>query len=211
MRTLFDFCTILFADMARTAGSRNFTPEIQQLVMRKREAGEGKSQIARSLCLSRAAVDAIIQRGGRNSPKSGRSPSLSPQLERRVVRESRKHPDRYATEIVRKLNLNVTPQTVRNYLKKAGLKNRIARLKPALTRVQKRNRLRFAKEHAQKPLSFWHSILWSDESKIVSRPNPRGAGYGGQTGKLSTPNMYRAHTKAGEPASWFGVVAVRLV
>jgi hypothetical protein len=35
------------------------------------------------------------------------------------------------------------------------------------------NRLKFAREHVDKPLSFWHKVLWTDESKILSRPNPR--------------------------------------
>ena len=173
METLFYLYIILSPIMARTAGSRNFTPEITDLVMRKHRAGEKLTQIAHSLCMSRASVHAIVKRGGVATPKTGRTPTIDPRMRRRVVRLTRTNRGIYSTEIVRELGLEVTPQTVRENLRKAGIKNRVAQRKPTLTKAHRLARLEFAKKHAQKPLSFWHSVLWSDESKIVSVPNPR--------------------------------------
>lgn len=173
MTTLFHLYFNQSSIMARTAGSKNFTPEINDLVMRKRKQGEGISQIARSLCMSRAAVSAIVKREGKKTPQPGRTPSISPRLSRRIAREARTRPEVYSTELTKEICPHVTPQTVRRMLRKAGLKSRVAIRKPALTRVQIANRLKFAKEHVDKPLSFWHRVLWSDESKILSRPDPR--------------------------------------
>lgn len=169
METLFDSCSILLANMPKVKGSRDIAPELIDLVIKKSRSGESASEIARSLLMKRTTVYGIIKRNGLTSPKPGRTPKLSPQLRRQVARKARESPQIYATEIRNELCPQVSPSTVKRILNEAGLKNRVARRKPALTAIQKKNRLRFALEHAHKPLSFWHSILWSDESQIVAR------------------------------------------
>ena len=64
------------------------------------------------------------------------------------------------------LNLNVTTQTVRNTLRKAGLKSAVKQKKPFLSRAHKRRRLEFALEHQHWTLDDWSRVVWSDETKI---------------------------------------------
>ena len=47
-----------------------------------------------------------------------------------------------------------------------NLKSCLARRKPQINKVHKRERLAFTKKYVNKPLSFWKKILWSDESKF---------------------------------------------
>lgn len=159
--------------MPRTAGTKDYTPDRYGLIMRKWQAGETKAQISRSLHMKPNTVRYIINRGGKNSPKPGRPPKVSPQLRRRIAREALVHPRMFATEITNVICPEVRPQTTRNHLHKSGLKSRIARRKPDLLARHKRDRLKFARTHINKPLSFWEKVMWTDESKIVSMPNPR--------------------------------------
>lgn len=159
--------------MPKTAGSKDFPPDRYSVIMRMWEAGQKITQIARTLLMDRSTVGYIIKRGGQKSPKPGRSPKVTPHLSRRITREAQLNPRMFATEITNLICPELSSQTVRNQLHKSGLKSRVARRKPDLTDKHKRDRLKFAHEHIGKPLSFWEKVLWTDESKIVSKPNPR--------------------------------------
>lgn len=64
----------------------------------------------------------------------------------------------------------VTVQTVRNRLLDAGYPARIARKKPLLTKMQKKNRLAWAKEHKDWTENQWRKVLWSDETSFSLFP-----------------------------------------
>ena len=55
---------------------------------------------------------------------------------------------------------------MRRRLKDVNLKSCLARRKPQINKVHKRERLAFAKKYVNKPLSFWKKIIWSEESKF---------------------------------------------
>ncbi|KAF2892473.1 hypothetical protein ILUMI_13692 [Ignelater luminosus] len=50
---------------------------------------------------------------------------------------------------------------------------RIGKEKPLLTTLQKRNRLKWAREHQNWSQRQWGSIIWSDESKTVNAQNDK--------------------------------------
>ena len=56
--------------------------------------------------------------------------------------------------------------TIQRNLHKERLYGRVMRKKPFLHSRHKLSRLRYAKEHLDKPISFWNKILWTDETKI---------------------------------------------
>jgi hypothetical protein len=62
--------------------------------------------------------------------------------------------------------VNVVPQTVRNVLKKFGYNVCTPRQKPFISAVNKRKRLYFSKAHIDKTISFWNSVIFSDELKF---------------------------------------------
>jgi transposase len=60
----------------------------------------------------------------------------------------------------------VTPQTVRNVLKKNGLHAATKKKVPMLKYVHRQKRLKFAQYHANWTVEDWKRVLWSDETKI---------------------------------------------
>lgn len=159
--------------MTRPEGSRNIGPEMLRLVMRLKERGATPAQIAHLLELSPKAVYAILNRKGKSSPKTGRPPKISAQLGRRIKRKAAQSPGIYATEVASDLCPELSIKTVRRTMKKLGIKRRKGLRKPALSLKHKRERLKFARLHVGRPLSFWYRVLWSDESKICDTQTPR--------------------------------------
>jgi len=64
------------------------------------------------------------------------------------------------------LDLSVTTQTIRNTLRKSGLKAAVKQKKPFLSKAHQRRRLEFALEHQHWTLDDWSRVVWSDETKI---------------------------------------------
>jgi hypothetical protein len=63
-------------------------------------------------------------------------------------------------------NKDISFRTISRELHKDGLKGRIAKQKPYISEKNRKARLNFANEHINKPIEFWHKIMWSDESKF---------------------------------------------
>ena len=87
-----------------------------------------------------------------------------------MVNEIRRNP-RLSVPKVRPLIKTATGkkmcnETIRRVLHKYGFHSRIARKRPFISRKNRKDRIRFAKEHLQKGQEFWNSVLWSDETKV---------------------------------------------
>ena len=63
-------------------------------------------------------------------------------------------------------NQPVCSQTLRNNLKKAGMRPVVKRKRPLLQKRHIRDRLDFAESHKEWTLEDWKKVLWSDETKI---------------------------------------------
>lgn len=51
-------------------------------------------------------------------------------------------------------------------LSEAGFHGRVCRRKPLIPKRNALKRIRFATQYLQKPIEFWGSVFWSDESKF---------------------------------------------
>ena len=60
----------------------------------------------------------------------------------------------------------ISQSTVQRRAHEIGLFSRIARKKPYVNKINRVKRLRYAKEMLEKPLGFWETVVWSDESKF---------------------------------------------
>jgi hypothetical protein len=60
----------------------------------------------------------------------------------------------------------VTPQTVRNVLKEAGLRSATKKKVPMLRALHHQQCLKFAQYHANWTMEDWKGVLWTDETKI---------------------------------------------
>jgi len=64
------------------------------------------------------------------------------------------------------INQPLSTQTVRNSLKKAGMKAVVRKKKPLLSRRHRKERMDFALEHQHWTVEDWKRVVWSDETKI---------------------------------------------
>jgi hypothetical protein len=67
--------------------------------------------------------------------------------------------------IKKDFGVNVVPQTV-SVLKRFGYNGCTPKQKPFKSAVNNRKRLYFSKAHIDKPISFWNSVIFSDELKF---------------------------------------------
>jgi len=78
--------------------------------------------------------------------------------------------DRYGREKSAEViiaEVGLSPQIVRNILKKAGYKKTKPTRKPGLTQVMKDARLAFCLTHVGKGDEFWHNIIWTDKTSVL--------------------------------------------
>ena len=64
------------------------------------------------------------------------------------------------------MGVDVSNSTFERCLHRAGLKNCRPGKTPLLKKCPLNVRLKFAKEHVEKPDKFWGKVLWSDETKV---------------------------------------------
>ena len=83
-----------------------------------------------------------------------------------MTQGTQKTPEQVAAAIKESLNMSITSQTVRNVLKKAGLKAQKRVKKPALSLRLKRDRFNFATKYKEWTVEDWKKVIWSDETKI---------------------------------------------
>jgi transposase len=63
-------------------------------------------------------------------------------------------------------NQPLCPQTVRNGLKKIGMKAVVKKKRPFLTKHQRKERMDFALSHQDWTIEDWKTVVWSDETKV---------------------------------------------
>ena len=110
-----------------------------------------------------------------SAPRSGRPKSLTERDHRRIAKHITTDRDtrRQALgEITNALNLSVCPKTLRKVITEdIGLGHRIERKRPWLSEQQKRDRLRFAKEHIHWTYEDWMRVVWTDEMSMQTDAN----------------------------------------
>ena len=60
--------------------------------------------------------------------------------------------------------------TIYRFLKQNGVTDRNAQRKIIIRDANKQKRIDFAQEFKEKPLEFWSSVIWSDETKVEAVP-----------------------------------------
>ncbi|GBM52509.1 Transposable element Tc1 transposase [Araneus ventricosus] len=73
---------------------------------------------------------------------------------------------RLAAETSEIIGRSARAETVRNVIKQAGCKRRVARKNPFTSLKNHKTRLEFAKTHQLKSNNFWNKVIFSDESKF---------------------------------------------
>src|SRR5436853_5164096 len=104
-----------------------------------------------------------------NKVQPGRPQKLSDRHKRQIIFHiTRNHQSRRlsALSIIRDLQLNIHPNTLKHTLKDLGYNHCIARRRPFLKKVDWKRRLQFAKRHAHLTIEDWKAYIWTDEMSI---------------------------------------------
>lgn len=102
--------------------------------------------------------------------KSGRPQLLTDSEKRYIARLIDRDKAKHAVDVAKVFNKDrdvpVSTQTIRRALRDAGLKAKTKKKKPAISKVNKNKRLKWALEHEQWTEDDWKRVIWSDETKI---------------------------------------------
>jgi hypothetical protein len=89
--------------------------------------------------------------------------------DRQVVQVMKKKRKITAQQIKDDVDLAVSPQTIRNILRRAGYQSYKTASKPFISEVNRKKRIAWAKKHVKWSLDDWKDVLFSDESPFVLR------------------------------------------
>lgn len=154
--------------------AKELSKDLREKVVELYKTGKGYKKISKELRMPISSVQTLIKkwkmRGSvETKPRSGRPTKISATTARKIVRDAKKNPQITSGEIqdsLKTCGVAVSRCTIRRHLKKDGLHGRVARRKPLLRKCHKVSRLQYAKQHRDKPQTFWHKVIWSDETKI---------------------------------------------
>jgi transposase len=147
---------------------RALSAETRHSVLVKLQNNKSYRRIASEMGISVSSVSRLCSSLGYSPPPSpkGRPRKLSDHDTRRLVRHILSGAADNAAQLQRTLQLSVSPQTVRNALKRAGLKAIIKVKRPLLERRHRKARLEFALCHQHWTVEDWSRVIFSDETKI---------------------------------------------
>lgn len=152
-------------------GGKQISTQVRNLIVRDFQRKESQRNIAEKYGVSRGAVQLVIrkhQRLGSVADRPGRGPKrkTDARTDTSIIREVKKNPRVTIRAIKERLDLDVSNRTIRRRLEERGLKSYFAKKRPMISKANKQKRLKFARDHVNKPLEFWKRVIWSDESKF---------------------------------------------
>ena len=151
--------------------SRTIPLCIRKLVVGDVNNGQSHREVAKHYKISKAAVGKILKKMETfgsvvDRPGRGRKRKTDARTDKKIIREVKKNLKVTIRQIQEKLQLSVSRRTVRRRIQAQGFRSKMAVRRPFISKANKAKRLKFAKEHADKPLQYWKTVLWTDESKF---------------------------------------------
>jgi transposase len=155
---------------------RRISEDKKNAIIRALSTGETHRSIAARVGVHHSTVGNIrkgLVNNGISIPKSqnGRPALLTERDRRNIVRSVVTGRQSTAVQLQRTLQTdslipNVSVNTLRRVMYKAGLKGRIKRKKPLLKKEHRKKRKAFAQIHSAWTMDDWKKVIWSDESKF---------------------------------------------
>lgn len=151
------------------------SPEERSIVKRLYEQNKTVAEISKLMKRSRCFVYNALKHCEKYSTMEKVKRQLRPRKttsaqDRIIHRTSASDPFLTAKRIKNMLkeshNIEVSERTLRRRLNEFGLRGCVSRKVPLISSRNRQKRLKFAREHLNKPLKFWRNILWTDETKI---------------------------------------------
>lgn len=153
---------------------REFSIEERNIIINNHKSGKSYSEIAQIIGRSKSSIQKVINRFQKenrieNKPRCGRPKKLSIREERKIASIIKNDPfksaPKIATELKESIGKNISADTVRRSIIRAGYNARTARKKPYINERNRKKRIDFANEYKNKTNEFWNKVIFSDESK----------------------------------------------
>lgn len=145
--------------------------DLRQLIVDDHKNGLSYNKIAKKYKKSKATIQTVIRKFKNhqtieNMPRTGRPRKTSLRDDNRIIKEIKKEPTLSSKNIKEMCNLDVSVSTIQRRIRAAGFYGSHMKKKPFISEKNRHRRLQFAKKYVSKPLDFWKTIIWSDETKF---------------------------------------------
>lgn len=154
--------------------------DLRALVIKHFQTGDSQREIAAKVLLPRETVRDIINKYKRTKcignlfgrgRKRKTTTTTDRSIQRMLKKERRISAGKVRADVDQLLGISLSTQTIRNRAHEIGLYGRLARKKPFVNKVNRGKRLKYANDMLQKPLDYWDTVIWSDESKFTVFPS----------------------------------------
>ncbi|KAI7955142.1 hypothetical protein MJO28_005542 [Puccinia striiformis f. sp. tritici] len=157
--------------MTRNKGRKHLTTEQKAKVVGMKASGLTVSQVSRLAELPRSTVDSILMRNReRGTVETTKRPGRPRKTTDRDLRELKdvleSNRKTKLSEVGDLIQTQVCDRTLRKRIRDLGYNSCVAVKKPYVNDKQKKNRLRFAREHSSWTVADWERVIWSDESSF---------------------------------------------
>ena len=158
--------------MPPRARKKQWSPHKRTRVRKMYEMGYTARQIAACEGIPQNSVSGIAtrythQQSGRDLPRPGQPPKLSDRDKRCILRCVRESPFIQNKQLLEQTGLGCSIETLTHYLTSQGIQHHRALQRPLLRPEDAFRRLVFAEKYARKPISWWRSVVFSDEVSIA--------------------------------------------
>ena len=154
--------------------AKEYSEDFRKCIVKHHKSGKTLGAISRLLDVPRSSVQTIVRKyrnlgTTKTLPRSGRKTKLTVNDERLLVRKVRCNPKTTKKHLCQELEASgtkVSLSTVQRVLHRNGLRGCKARKKPLLQKRHIQARLKYARKHKEKDMTFWQRVMWSDEVKM---------------------------------------------
>lgn len=154
--------------------SKDISQDLRQRIVELHQEGLGYRKISAKLCVPISSVGTIIRKWKSRDttlsmPRTGRPRKITERAVRTIVRTVTHTPRTTCHDLQNDLKasgIKVCHHTISRALSREGLRSRTPRRTPLLKERHVLARLKYANEYLNKPVRFWNTVLWSDETKI---------------------------------------------
>lgn len=154
---------------------KEYSNDLRETVIKHFLNGDSEREIAQKVLIPRGSVHSMIKKYKSTKCISniigrGRKRKTTVHVDRIIQRkikvDRRKAASSVKAELQTELNIAISESTVRRRAYEIGLYGRVARKKPYVNKVNRGKRLEYARTYREKPLGYWDTVVWSDESKF---------------------------------------------
>jgi transposase len=144
------------------------------MIVAFREAGWTNTKISQRINRLPTTISGFyceFKKTGRieRKPGSGRKRKTTERENTDILIAAKRQRKITTSEIKIQLKLSISERTIRNRLNENGFYSYFTVKKPFISEKNRKARLKFARDHKDKPVEFWRKVLWSDESPFVLR------------------------------------------